>query len=104
MTTGKVFISVDLDWFEKNKKILVDRAHADDPNEERKNIRPDIGGISEFTSNIEDDGITLRIGFMDLNCGYVDFELPLTDNLLLNLLEISVKRMNKMRTVLEALK
>lgn len=99
-----MYASINKDWFLKNQQEAVEEAVKSYGEEEKNNlVFPELK--DDFTVGeilLEDDG---RIHVdLENKLGYFSIEIPIDDELEIALIEQGVKKLNKLKTILEATK
>lgn len=112
------FINIVMDDTPKHLKAMREQADADDQNSALEEGEPKKLCFSSFERNSvveeyyfdEDTGENLPalnyMGYLNSDSGkiFVSFSLPLSDTVLLDILQHSIKRLGKLKTAMEALK
>ena len=99
-------------WFKKDREFLnrLEKAHVELVGEKEHDEKPqyvlgdEIGTLNTEEYYFAEDDCSL---FYNGSIGedvYVSFEIPLSDEVLIDILAHSVKRLNKLKTALETLK
>lgn len=100
-----MYASINKDWFLKNEKEALEESIANLGEEEGKNnlVFPELK--DDFTVGeilLEDDG-KIHVD-LENKLGYFSIEIPIDDELEIALIEQGVKKLNKLKTILEATK
>jgi hypothetical protein len=98
-----VYLEIDKAFLDKNEEKGKKEAYATyggDDGGKNKLLFPELAGDFEI-QEITDDGISVGCG---TDAGYVGFTIPLTTELQTQLIEMVVKKLNKFKTLLEAVK
>lgn len=97
-----MYLSIDVDWLKKNRKRLLEAAKKEWENEEAAWLL--IDEETPITMKISDDFKKFEVQIEEHAGIFLTLDIPVTEKLLLQMMEVVVKRINKMRTAIEALK
>jgi hypothetical protein len=98
----EMYVNIDTDFFDKSRKVAEKEAIAELGEDDGKNHAL----WTDLVDNIEIDEISDAniLVHIENKLGFFSFEIPLTTDNLIDILEIAVKKANKIKTLLEASK
>lgn len=106
--TNSLFLSIENNWFEKTKKQAEKDAKAN-KGEESNSLEWEQLSIVPAEITFEEGELNVAIAFQDgdplIEVGYISITLEdLPDHVLLKIIEYTIKKLNKFKTVIEAVK
>jgi len=103
----KVSIQLNKQEFEANKKHFLNAFKTECPNEAEEDVAYKIEPIIDVDESIFEDDIIRVNGSMHFDgayIGYISIDIPVNPDLAAHIIEAQVKRYNKVKTMLEAVK
>jgi hypothetical protein len=96
----KMYAEIDDKFLIRTRKEAIEEALATDTENKNKLLYPELNdGIEKF--DIEEDKIEIGISN---SLGFFSFDIPLDANILVQMVTIAIKKMNKVKAFMESIK
>jgi len=101
-----IYVAFDKEWFEKNKEKFSEKWKEEIAESEGYIIRTDEAGIADLDVDRDANEIYVMLEYpSDSGEGItVAVRIPIDIDMMIDLIEIATKKLNKLKTVMEALK